>query len=245
MEQTITPAIKVTRLTVQFGSHTVLNHLDCTIPPGAITVILGGSGSGKSTLLRSILGLLTPRAGVVEILGQNRSELSEEEQKNLLTRLGVLFQNGALLNSLTVGENIAVPLEQHTDLPANLVEKIVAWKLHQVGLPHAATLFPDELSGGMRKRVALARALALDPQLLFCDEPSAGLDPVTTRNLDTLLLRLKNELGMTLVVVTHEVASIQRIADHLLFLEKGKIVFSGSLTEAKNCSPPSVRDFWS
>jgi phospholipid/cholesterol/gamma-HCH transport system ATP-binding protein len=165
--------------------------------------------------------------------------------KQLRLKMGVLFQNGALLNSLTVAENIAIPLEQHTDLPEELIQRLIRIKLTLVGLEHAANLLPSQLSGGMRKRASLARALALDPPLLFCDEPSAGLDPVTLESLDTLILKLKNQLGMTIILVTHEVSSIFRLADRVIFLEEGKVSFQGALKQALEADIPAITNFFS
>jgi phospholipid/cholesterol/gamma-HCH transport system ATP-binding protein len=162
----------------------------------------------------------------------------------LLRRVGVLFQNGALLGSLTTAENVALPLEMHTELPQPVITEIVQHRLAQVGLPHAANLLPSELSGGMRKRAALARALALEPPLVFCDEPSAGLDPVTSAGLDELLLSLRETLGITLVVVTHELASIERIADNIVFLHRGAVLFDGPYAQARSIPEGPVRDFF-
>jgi phospholipid/cholesterol/gamma-HCH transport system ATP-binding protein len=156
-----------------------------------------------------------------------------------------LFQNGALLNSLTVAENIAIPLEQHTNLPLEIIHRLIYMKLKLVGLEHASDMLPSQLSGGMRKRAALARALALDPALLFCDEPSAGLDPVTLDALDNLILKLKTQLGMTIILVTHEVSSIFRLADRIVFLEQGEVIYIGNLTDAVKSDNPSVSDFFS
>ncbi len=158
---------------------------------------------------------------------------------------GVLFQNGALLNSVTVAENVAIPLEQHTKLPRKVMNRIIKVKLELVGLSHAINLLPSELSGGMKKRAALSRAIVMDPKILFCDEPSAGLDPVTSKNLDNLILKLKDQLNMTIVIVTHELASIHRIADHLIFLDQGKVLFEGDLQEAKSSDNSVVKDFFS
>ena len=219
-------------LTAGYGERTVLEGVSLDIHHGEILVILGGSGCGKTTLLKSFIGLLPPAQGRIELFGQEWWALDEPEREASLRRIGVLFQNGALLGSKTLATNVAVPLEMHTNLPEEVIERVVRLKLHQVGLEDAADRLPSELSGGMRKRAGLARALALDPELLFCDEPSAGLDPPTAYNLDQLLKSLRDGLGLTIVVVTHEIASIMRIADRIAFLDGGKLIFSGTVKEA-------------
>lgn len=222
----------------------VLDGVDLEVDHGEIIAIIGGSGSGKTTLLKHFIGLRRPVGGTVELFGQDWWALDELERERVLRRVGVLFQNGALLGSKTLETNVAIPLEQHTKLPESVIERIVRLKLRQVGLEDAMDLMPAELSGGMRKRAALARALALDPVLLFCDEPSAGLDPSTSLHLDQLLLDLRSELGLTIVVVTHEIASIKRIADRIAYLEKGKLIFIGPLSEALVTDIESVRSFF-
>ena len=228
-------AIRINNLRVDYGEITVLSGIDAEIKKGEIAVILGGSGCGKSTLLKAITGLIEPRAGRVEVLGMNRGALNEDDQSKLATRLGVMFQYGALLNSLTVGENISLPLEMHTDLPRAQIDHIVCLRLDSVSLEGTQDRMPSELSGGMRKRVALARAMALDPEILFCDEPSAGLDPVTAAEIDELLLTLSRALGVTIVIVTHELLSIERLDGRLFMLDGGQVVFSGTVGEAQ-CS---------
>jgi len=236
--------IDISELYVAYGSTLVLEGIDMHLDQGEIAVILGGSGCGKSTLLKTIIGLVSPRSGHVEILGQNLPELNNEEQQSLLQRIGVMFQYGALLNSLTVGENVALPLEMHADLNPVLVEDIVRTRLHLVGLDHAFSLYPTELSGGMRKRAALARALALDPDILFCDEPGAGLDPITAAGIDHLLLTLNHSLGTSIIIVTHELLSIERLDGRLIMLENGQVVFTGSVAAVHSSGIPSVAHFF-
>jgi phospholipid/cholesterol/gamma-HCH transport system ATP-binding protein len=239
-----TNAIEIKNLKVQYGDRTVLQNVNAVIPANKVTVILGGSGCGKTTLLKSVLKLVDPVDGSVVIFGDETFHLNDDDFEPYLQMSGVLFQNGALLNSVTVAENIALPLEQHTNLSAELIERIVKVKLSLVGMSHALNLLPSELSGGMKKRAALSRAIALDPKILFCDEPSAGLDPVTSKNLDELILNLKDQLDMTIVIVTHELASIHRIADHLIFLDEGQVLYQGNLEGAKNSDVKGVKTFF-
>ena len=238
------PAIDIGDLHVSYGDTVVLQGINLRVDTGEIAVIVGGSGCGKSTLLKTIIGLASPASGSVRLLDCELHELSEQEQQAVLRRVGVMFQYGALLNSLTVGENVALPLEMHTELDGDLIRQVVLTRLEQVGLPHAVDLLPTELSGGMRKRAALARAMALDPEVLFCDEPGAGLDPVTAAAIDRLLLTLNESLGMTLVVVTHELLSIERLDGRLLMLDGGQVLFSGSTDEARRSSLPKLERFF-
>jgi phospholipid/cholesterol/gamma-HCH transport system ATP-binding protein len=233
--------IKVSNLVGGYGDHHILEDISFNVYDGDITVILGGSGSGKTTLLKNILNLLKPLDGSIELYTNNEEEVPWRDIKR---DIGVLFQNGALLNSLTVAENIAIPLEQHTEFSKEIIDHIIDLKLHLVNLPDAADYFPTELSGGMKKRVSLARALALDPKLLFADEPSAGLDPFTSKSLDNLLLSLREKLGMSMVVVSHEVASIKRIADRVIYLKDGGILFKGTLKEALSSDIEELENFF-
>jgi len=238
------PVISIRNLTAQYGDLTVLDNINADIFPGEITVILGGSGCGKTTLIKNILRLVEPVAGSVKFWGEEVLDLDDIQMANILRKIGMLFQSGALLNSLSIYENISIPLELHTKLPRSLIDRIIKVKLNLVNLSEALYKFPSELSGGMKKRAALARAMALDPQILFCDEPSAGLDPLTSASLDELILSLKKQLKMTIVVVTHELASIHRIADKIIFLEQGKMLFNGTLAEAQKAGIPQIDTFF-
>ncbi len=243
-QSNLKPAVEIKNLVAKYGERVILNDITTSFSASEIRVILGTSGCGKTTLLRSIIGLLKPFSGSIRIFGTEISDQDDPQTVEVLKKVGVLFQNGALLGSMTVSENVALPLHMHTDLPDSIIKEIVRLKLAQVDLPHAADLYPGELSGGMRKRAALARALALDPPLLFCDEPSAGLDPVTSAGLDDLLLRLRKMLGITIVVVTHELFSIEKISDKITFLFKGSLLFDGPLSEAMKMKEGPVSDFF-
>jgi phospholipid/cholesterol/gamma-HCH transport system ATP-binding protein len=238
------PIIRVKNLVAKYGERVVLDDINVDIYPEEITVILGSSGCGKTTLLKNILRLHQPAEGSVEIFNENVTVMDEVDYERVLKKIGVLFQNGALLNSISIYENVSIPLEQHTTLPPEIIDKIIRVKLELVKLSHAVNLKSSELSGGMRKRAALARAIALDPEILFCDEPSAGLDPLTSAALDELILDLKNQLKMTVIIVTHELASIHRIANKIIFLDSGKMLFYGSVEEAKNSGIKEIVEFF-
>lgn len=236
--------IEVKNLSVAFEEREVLTDVSFTVQPGQITVILGGSGSGKTTILKHLLNLYPPPQNTTYVFDKDIASLSEEEQTAFYLNMGVFYQNGALINSLTVIENVTLPLEQHTNLPDNLIQEMALMKLGLVNLKDAAHLYPSQLSGGMLKRAALARAIIMDPPLLFCDEPGAGLDPVSLASLDHLILDLKRQLGMTIVMVTHEVSSILRVADKIIFLEEGKITFEGPKKDALQSKIDAVQEFF-
>ena len=236
--------IEVNNLSASFGDKKILSDISFNAYEKEITVILGGSGAGKSVLLRHLLGLYQGESGSIHILDKNIAELEEEELQQLYLQMGVFYQNGGLLNSLSVAENIALPLEQHTQLPDELITRIVRSKLQLVHLSDAFDQYPSRLSGGMLKRAALARAIVMDPPLLFCDEPGAGLDPLSLASLDELILNLREQIGMSIVIITHEVSSILRIADRIVFLDQGRIVFQGTKKEALKTRTKQVHTFF-
>lgn len=211
--------IAVRDLTMAYGSFVVMRDLNFEIREKEIFVIMGGSGCGKSTLLRHLIGLQEPAKGCVFIGDENFTATPPEERGRFIRRFGVMYQSGALWSSLTLGENIAMPIEEHTQLPPHTIRELVSYKLALVGLSGYEDYYPAQLSGGMNKRAGIARAMALDPDVLFLDEPGAGLDPLSSRRLDDLILRLRDSLGSTIVVVTHELESIFAIADHSVFLD--------------------------
>ena len=213
------PPIDVRHLTMRYGPLVVMRDLNFSVNRGEVFVIMGGSGSGKSTLLKHLIGLKAPAEGVILMDGENFGAAGEEERKHVLRRMGVLYQNGALWSGLTLAENVALPLTEFTKLGAGAIDDVVQFKLALVGLRGFEDFYPAAISGGMRKRAALARAIALDPELLFFDEPSSGLDPVSASRLDDLILEIKASFGTTIVVVSHDLDSIYRIADRALFLD--------------------------
>jgi len=237
--------IKASDLDVGYGKATILKELNFSIPKGQVTVMLGKSGCGKSTLLKTLIGLLSPLKGEIFFSGKKIDFHSEESLQFLYRRIGVLYQNGALLNSLSVYENVALPIRMSHELwKREDEEKSVYQRLSQVGLGESSDKYPSELSGGMRKRAALARAMVLDPEILFCDEPSAGLDPITSSGLDELLMNLKKTLGMTVVVVTHELRSIKKIADKVMVLHEGEMHFSGKYEELFSLEDAFIETFF-
>jgi len=211
--------IEIQNLTMAYGSHIVMSNVNAKVKRGSIFIVMGNSGSGKSTLLRNMIGLQNPAQGDVLYDGKSFQKMDDDARRIQVRKCGVLFQNGALWSSMTLAENVALPLQEYTDWPASEVADIVRLKLALVGLNGFEDYYPSQISGGMRTRAGLARAMALDPEILFFDEPSAGLDPFTSRNLDQLILELRDSLGATVVVVTHELASIFMIGDDSIFLD--------------------------
>lgn len=241
------PIVEVRGLEARYGDTVVLRDIDFAVDPGEVFVILGGSGCGKSTLLRHLIGLIEPYAGSITIDGDALSGTDEAARRSVLQKCGVMYQGGALFSSMTLAENVALPLVEFTDLPRDAIDAIVRHKLALVSLTGYEDHLPSQLSGGMQKRAAVARALALDPCVLFCDEPSAGLDPVSSVELDTLLLGLRDSLGTTMVIVTHELQSIYKVADRCIMLDKARrtIVAEGHPAELRDHSTdPFVRAFF-
>jgi phospholipid/cholesterol/gamma-HCH transport system ATP-binding protein len=239
------PVIKIRGLVNAFGTQVVHSGLDFDVYPGEIIGVVGGSGTGKSVLLKTIIGLNTPQAGEIEVLGENMRKLSLEAQGDFGRRWGVLFQDGALFSSLNVGENIQVPLKEKLDLDPDIRKEIIFLKLSMVGLlPEVYYKFPSELSGGMRKRVGLARSLVLDPELLFLDEPTAGLDPIGAASFDNLVRDLKDTLGLTIFLVTHDLDTLNTVCDRIAVLHSGKIIVAGPLEDVKQFDHPWVQDYF-
>lgn len=237
--------IELNEVHTRFGSRVVHQGVTMRVHRGEIFAIVGGSGSGKSTLLREMVALLKPNGGSVRIFGREVAGEAEDRLLWLRRRTGVLFQNGALFGGLTVIENVSAPLREHTRLAEALIHELAAVKLGLAGLDvEVAPMYPNELSGGMRKRAALARALALDPEILFLDEPTSGLDPVNAEGLDELVLRLKNSLGLTVVMVTHDLDTLWRVADRVAVLGDGRLVALGHMRELSLLSHPRVREFF-
>ena len=237
------PIIEVVDLVRKFGDRAVIDDISFNVHRGETLVIMGGSGCGKSTLLRHMIGSMKPTSGSVKIFGEDVTTMDEREIGRVRRRFGMLFQSGALLASLTVGENVALPLFQHTDKSANEIEQVVRQKLEMVGLTGFENLKPAEISGGMKKRVGLARALALDPELLFSDEPTSGLDPIMTAVVDQLTLKLTHGSHMTAVVVSHDMTSAFRIATRMIMLGHGSIVAQGTPEEIRTSTNPEVHQF--
>ena len=234
--------IEVEKLEAWYGRRRILKGVDFSVNAGEIRVIMGGSGSGKSTLLRHLLGLHVPRSGTVRLLGIDIAKASEAEMLALRRQIGVSFQGGALLTSMSVGDNVALPLREHTKLDENTIRIMSRIKLEVVNLGGFQDLMPSQLSGGMIKRAALARAIVMDPKLLFFDEPSAGLDPVVSAELDELILRLRDALRMTIVVVTHELESAFKIADTITVLDQGEVLMTGTVEAVKRADNERIQD---
>ncbi|NLJ62735.1 MAG: ATP-binding cassette domain-containing protein [Alcaligenaceae bacterium] len=239
------PIIKVRHLRNQFGSHVVHENLDMDVYPGEIVGVVGGSGTGKSVLLRAILGLRPPNEGEITVFGQKIADLNAEQRSKLERRFGVLFQQGALFSSLTVVENIAMPLIEHSGLSRAEAEDLGRLKMALAGLPaNAAHKYPSELSGGMIKRAALARALALDPEILFLDEPTAGLDPIGASDFDQLILTLRDALGLTVYLVTHDLDTLYTICDRVAVLSQKRVIINDSLDVVEQFDDPWVQNYF-
>jgi len=236
--------IEVRDLVAAYGDRVVLDGISFDVYHGEILVVLGGSGCGKTTLLHHMIGLLRPEAGEVRYWGRDITKMDEDQLAELLHKVGISFQSGALFNSMTVGENVALPIQEYGDMDEELVDILVGMKLSLVGLANFGYLMPSELSGGMNKRVGFARAIAVDPEIVFFDEPSAGLDPILAAGIDKLILDIRRFLDVTMVVVTHELESIRTVADRVLMLDAGKIIFMGTVDEAERSSNPRVRQFF-
>lgn len=246
MEAGKQPIIEVRNLCLSYDDFIVMSGLDFSVQKGDIFIVMGGSGCGKSTLLKSLIGLKAPSGGQVLYAGKDFWKQDEIEQRNMMRRFGVLYQGGALWSSLTLGENIALPLELYSKLNSEQIKEEVAFKLALVGLSGFAEFYPSEISGGMRKRAGLARAIALDPDIIFFDEPSAGLDPVSAKMLDDLIIQLRDALGATIVVVTHELASIFAVGNNSIFLdvESKSMIASGDPKDLLvNSKDPRVIQF--
>lgn len=240
------PIISVRNVTAGYGDEIIIRDISFDVRPGEIFAILGRSGCGKSTLFKVIVGLIQSSSGEVIVDGEQVLEVMENESEKMLRKIGVLFQSGALFTSMTLAENVALPLRRHTDLPERTIENLVHLKLSEVGLSGYGGFLPAELSGGMRKRAALARAMALDPKILFFDEPSADLDPVTSAELDQTILQINKSLGTTMVIVTHELASIIAIADRAIMLDRDErtVIAEGRPADLMKSEDPRIRDYF-
>ncbi len=237
--------IDVRDVSITLGGNPVHRGLSLSVARGEVIGLIGGSGSGKSVLLREIIGLMRPEHGSVRLFGQSVWDSTPEQMSRLRQRFGVLFQDGALFSSLSVEDNVATPLFEHTELPRVICRRLARLKLAMVGLPpDTVKKRPSELSGGMRKRVALARALALDPELLFLDEPTSGLDPISARAFDALIRLLADSLGLTVFLVTHDLDTLFSIIDRVIVLSEGRVLGSGTLAEIKQIDDPWLRDYF-
>jgi len=237
------PIIKIRDLHTSYGDLEVLKGITLDIYADETLVILGRSGCGKSTLLRHLIGLQKPTKGEIYIKDVDIVRATEDEREEVMKKIGMLFQSAALFNSMSVGENVALPLVEHTPLESSTINIMTRMKLDLVGLAGFEDFMPSQLSGGMKKRAAMARALAMDPDILFCDEPSAGLDPIVAVGIDHLILKLKKAFKMTIVVVTHEMASVFLIADRIALLHEGEVIFLGTKEEMKNSKDPRIIQF--
>jgi phospholipid/cholesterol/gamma-HCH transport system ATP-binding protein len=244
MTEHLNPIIEVENLVVSYGERTVLDGVSFTVKRGEIFVILGGSGSGKTTLIRNLVGLMRPDSGCILVNGEDFTAMSEEDRIELRKNIGMCFQASALFNSMTVGDNVALPLREHTDLEESTIEIMTKIKLELVGLGGFEGYLPAELSGGMKKRAGIARAMAMDPEFMFYDEPSSGLDPIVAVGIDELIRRLQQTFDLTSVVVTHEMESVRLIADTVCVLHNGRIAGIGSLDELERSDHPYIQQFF-
>ena len=237
--------VELSRVCTRFGDHVVHSNIDLQVRRSEIFALIGGSGSGKSTLLREMILLQRPDSGAIRVLGVDLADLGDADALDLRLRWGVMFQHGGLFGSLTVTENVGLPLREHTALPDPLIDEIAAWKLAMTGLkPEVGAQYPSELSGGMMKRASLARALALDPELLFLDEPTAGLDPESAGEVDQLVRRLRDLFGLTIVMITHDLDLLWQLADRVAVLADGKVQGIGSMAELSRTENPAIRVFF-
>jgi phospholipid/cholesterol/gamma-HCH transport system ATP-binding protein len=242
IEPTADPVIEVRDLVVRHGERTILDRISLRVDPGEIMVIIGGSGTGKTTLMRALLGLKRPHSGTINMLGTEITTANARELREIRKSIGVAFQGGALFSSMTVAENVQLPLREHTKLDENTIQIMTRIKLDMVNLLGFEHLMPSELSGGMTKRAALARAVITDPKLLFFDEPSSGLDPITSAELDELILKLRDVMRMTIFVVTHELESVFAIADRIIVLGEGEVIVSGTQEQIRASSDARVQN---
>ena len=243
--QAIDSVIEISKVSTRFGDHVVLSELDLIVRRKEIFALIGGSGSGKSTLLREMILLQRPDSGSIRVLGTDLHELGNDEALALRQRWGVMFQHGGLFGSLTVKENVGLPLREHTELADALIDEIAASKLAMTGLtPEVGAQYPSELSGGMMKRASLARAMALDPELLFLDEPTAGLDPVSAEGVDELVRKLRDLFGLTIFMITHDLDLLWEVADRVAVLADGKVQGVGSMSELSRMDNPAIRQFF-
>ena len=239
------PVIEVSKLYTRFGTNVVHDNISLTVQPGEIFALVGGSGCGKSTLLRTILLLQKPVSGSIRVFGQDVLGLNDEQALPFRQRFGVMFERGALFSSMTVAENVGMVLREHSQLSAHLIAEVARLKIALTGLPpDAGGKYPSELSGGMRKRAALARAIALDPELLFLDEPTAGLDPLSASGIDELVKSLRDALGLTIMLVTHDLDLLWRVADRVAVLGEGHILGVGTMTELSEMDHPIIREYF-
>lgn len=236
--------LEVRDLRVKYGERTVLDGVNITVRRGEVFVILGGSGCGKSTLLRNLVGLMRPHSGQILFNGQDFTRMTDEERIEVRKRMGMCFQGSALFNSMTVGDNVALPLREHTKLDPSTIDIMTKIKLQLVGLGGFEGFMPAELSGGMKKRAGLARAMAMDPDIIFYDEPSAGLDPIVGAGLDMLIRKMQSTFNLTSVVVTHEMESVKLIADRIVMLDKGKVIGLGTLDDIQKIDHPFIEQFF-